>query len=267
MNYYKRHLGDYAAATGHLSLVEHGAYNKMLDRYYSSEQPLPADPAALYRLIGARDKIEREATDVVAAEFFVRDGEVLRHKRVDEEIADASERAEHNRSVGKKGGRPAKFKAAVPQGTKPNGFPNETQPVSENNPMGFENETDRVSKNNPSHKPLANSQEKEKSKGAEAPWLLPDWIDAAAWSGFEEMRKKIRKPMTDRARSLVVNELARLRDAGIPPIEVLDQSTRNCWQDVYAPKPNGAASGSKPGGMIPAGPKDYHAGVSRDGSF
>lgn len=61
-------------------------------------------------------------------------------------------------------------------------------------------------------------------------WDLPSWIPADAWEGFEEMRKAIRKPMTDRARNMIVCELEKLRG---PPGHILDQSTRNNWQDVY----------------------------------
>ena len=45
MNYYERHLGDYAKDAGHLSMLEHGAYSLLLDRYYTTEQPIPADQA------------------------------------------------------------------------------------------------------------------------------------------------------------------------------------------------------------------------------
>lgn len=68
---------------------------------------------------------------------------------------------------------------------------------------------------------------------AQAPFVLPGWISRDSWEGFEEMRKKIRKPMTDRARGMIVSELGKLNNRGFAPAEVLDQSTRNCWQDVY----------------------------------
>ena len=31
MNYYERHLGDYARDAGHLSMLEHGAYALLLN--------------------------------------------------------------------------------------------------------------------------------------------------------------------------------------------------------------------------------------------
>lgn len=65
------------------------------------------------------------------------------------------------------------------------------------------------------------------------PFVLPDWVPAEQWAAFAAMRQTIRKPMTDYAKKLVVTELRKLADAGYPPGDVLDQSTRNDWQDVY----------------------------------
>src|SRR5574340_208016 len=48
MNFYKRHLGDYAKHAGHLSMLEHGAYTLLLDRYYTTERPI-ASRAEAYR--------------------------------------------------------------------------------------------------------------------------------------------------------------------------------------------------------------------------
>src|SRR5690349_4100744 len=75
--------------------------------------------------------------------------------------------------------------------------------------------------------------------GADAP-LLPDWIPTDAWAAFEEMRKKIRKPLTPRATELIVKKLGALRAAGNDPGAVLDQSTINCWRDVFELKDRGA---------------------------
>ncbi len=41
MNYYPFHLGDYAAHTKHLGLLEDLAYRRMIDLYYTTEKPLP----------------------------------------------------------------------------------------------------------------------------------------------------------------------------------------------------------------------------------
>ena len=85
MNYYERHLGDYARDTGHLSALEHGVYNLLLDRYYVTEQGIPEQQA--YRLARARTEDERLAVDAVLSEFFeLKDG-VWINRRAQEEIA------------------------------------------------------------------------------------------------------------------------------------------------------------------------------------
>jgi hypothetical protein len=81
-----------------------------------------------------------------------------------------------------------------------------------------------------------------KPPGADAP---AEWIPAEAWAGFVDMRMKMREPLTDRAVTLIVKELDRLRADGHDVGMVLDQSTRNNWRDVYPLKgrnSNGNAS-------------------------
>jgi uncharacterized protein YdaU (DUF1376 family) len=70
MHYYNRHIGDYAKDTGHLSLLQHGAYTVLLDWSYASERPLPDDRETVYRICHARSAQERRAVDAVVAEFF-----------------------------------------------------------------------------------------------------------------------------------------------------------------------------------------------------
>jgi uncharacterized protein YdaU (DUF1376 family) len=106
MNYYKRHLGDYAKDAGHLSLVEHGAYTLLLDKLYASEKAIPEADA--YRVTHAVSRPEREAVDAVLREFFFLDGDGWMHVRVREELDRAAERADQNRINGKSGGRPRK---------------------------------------------------------------------------------------------------------------------------------------------------------------
>lgn len=66
--------------------------------------------------------------------------------------------------------------------------------------------------------------------------VLPDWMPLDAWEGFSEMRNRIKKPMTHRAKGLIVASLGKMRERGIDVKDVLDASTRNGWQDVYEPK-------------------------------
>jgi len=86
MNFYAFHIGDYAGATRHLSWDEDMAYRRMLDAYYTREAPLPKDRKALYRLVGAADKRQREAVDSVLTEFFTDTPDGWRNVRCEEEI-------------------------------------------------------------------------------------------------------------------------------------------------------------------------------------
>lgn len=110
MNYYERHLGDYAKDTGHLTLLEHGVYTILLDRYYGTEEGIPDDQA--HRIARARTEEERQAVDSILREFFHKEqkpnGICWVNKRADEEIAKALIRINAAHENGKKGGRPRK---------------------------------------------------------------------------------------------------------------------------------------------------------------
>ncbi len=88
MNYYPFHIGDYLSATRHLSWEEDAAYRRLLDTYYTTEKPLPADLRAVCRLVLATTDSQREAVKVVLEEFFQATPEGWRNSRADAEIAE-----------------------------------------------------------------------------------------------------------------------------------------------------------------------------------
>lgn len=118
MNYYERHLGDYARDAGHLSLLEEGVFCRLLDRYYVTERGIPEDQ--VMRVTRASTKAEREAVNVVLREFFSLTGGIWINNRAEEEIAKARARIEAAQRNGRHGGRPKKN----PPGSdsKPTGF-------------------------------------------------------------------------------------------------------------------------------------------------
>jgi uncharacterized protein YdaU (DUF1376 family) len=159
LNYYRRHIGDYAAATRHLSLLEHGVYCLLLDVYYTSEKPLPLDERAVFRLVGARSDEERFAVQTILDEFFTSAPDGYRQPRCDEEIAIKQEKSAKNQDTGKMGGRPKLITdSVIPEN------PNGLRLVSGGSETVSGDETSR----NPSHKPLANSQELEVPDGTSA---------------------------------------------------------------------------------------------------
>lgn len=78
--------------------------------------------------------------------------------------------------------------------------------------------------------------EKRREEKEKRGFVLPDWVSSDAWSAFEDSRKKLRKPLTDRARQLAVAELQRLRDQGHDPIAVIESAVLHGWQTFYPPK-------------------------------
>ena len=52
-------------------------------------------------------------------------------------------------------------------------------------------------------------------------------------ASFREMRKSIKKPLTERAEQMILNRLSELATNEYQQIEILNQSIMNCWQNVY----------------------------------
>lgn len=86
MNFYPFSIGDYARATRHLSWDEDIAYRRMIDLYYEREAPLPADRAAVCRLVVAQSPRQKKAVDAVLAEFFTLCDDGYHSSRCDGEI-------------------------------------------------------------------------------------------------------------------------------------------------------------------------------------
>jgi len=96
-NYFKFHLGDFSRDCEELSLLQEGAYLRLMRWYYSTGKPLPNDLQRIHRRCYATSLEERSAVDFILGEFFKLDGKVWRHKRIDEELAAWRELAESAR--------------------------------------------------------------------------------------------------------------------------------------------------------------------------
>jgi uncharacterized protein YdaU (DUF1376 family) len=103
MNYYRRYIGDYLKKTARLSMLEHGAYNLLLDYYYVEERPIPLDLAEVYRMVRATAAVERRAVERVLSVFFTRTEDGFRNIRADEEISKGSSAIEQMADAGRRG--------------------------------------------------------------------------------------------------------------------------------------------------------------------
>lgn len=68
-------------------------------------------------------------------------------------------------------------------------------------------------------------------------FVLPDWINPDVWKAYLDMRKSIKKPMTDYAKKLAIGKLDGYRKKGIDIDVVINQSILQNWTDLYEPKP------------------------------
>ncbi|WP_180113332.1 YdaU family protein [Acinetobacter sp. YH12073] len=128
MHYYKKNIGDYRSATAHLSLLEHGVYNWLLDTYYLNEKPLPLNERELFRMALARTEDEKNAVRDILIEFFVETENGWVHNRCESEVKAYHAKAETNRKNGGNGGRPKKQAKENPNGFQMND--KETQSVN-----------------------------------------------------------------------------------------------------------------------------------------
>lgn len=114
MFYYQKNIGDYAKKTGHLTTLEHGVYNLLIDGYYDRER----GPTLLEATRWARARSEEEKSAVLAIldEFFVLEGEHYTHPHIIEELVSYKLKAVIAQENGKKGGRPPKNNPEKPSG-------------------------------------------------------------------------------------------------------------------------------------------------------
>lgn len=62
------------------------AYRRLMDAYYTREEPIPLDRRQAYRLACATSQEQRDAIDVVLVEFFEETPEGWRNSRCDAEL-------------------------------------------------------------------------------------------------------------------------------------------------------------------------------------
>lgn len=61
---------------------------------------------------------------------------------------------------------------------------------------------------------------------------IPDHLKEV-WPDFLKMRKLIKKPATERAQKNIISKLYKLSEYSEVQIEIIEQSIRNSWQDIY----------------------------------
>jgi uncharacterized protein YdaU (DUF1376 family) len=238
MNWYRRNIHDYATDTRHLSFMEHGAYNLLLDHLYETEKPLPLDEQKLKRMTGCRNTEEFDAMKIVLKEFFIQTKYGWTHKRFLSELRYVNSKVQNARENGKKGGRPKTYE-------KPTGFPVATYEEPKANQSETKGEPTRnqtldfktLDSKTKDLKTTSNSN----ANTTPAPMALSVYeepvVPITLWLSFVEIRKKKKgRPFSEHAGELIRRRLQRFKDDGEDPVEILENTIRNGWMDVYSLK-------------------------------
>ena len=159
MQYYQFHLGDYISHTAHLEPLEDLAYRRLLDLYYSTEQPIPNDIQSVSR----RLRLGSDVVEIVLNEFFDLSDGVWHNHRCDVEISKFNEWINKQKANGRKGGRPRKQPQNKPRKThgKPIANPSPTdrkpivKPPTTHNPLPITHNPTKPNLNRWNLKPLA----------------------------------------------------------------------------------------------------------------
>lgn len=245
MIFYKRLIGDIQAKTGHLSPAEMGAYDRLLDHYYSTEKPLP-DLDRCYSIVRAIKKDDQAAVRKVLNEFFSlgEDGNFFQ-KTADEMIAEVQPKIAAARANGAKGGRPKKTQKVTEQ--KPTGLFTETQ--QEPNSKASQSQITSVSKDTGGKPPLITDPDEIIFGYGLALLTNAGTVEKQARSFLGGLRKH----HGDDALIDKLRECAKAK-----PLQPLE------WLAAALP-PGGAAA--KPGKHAGFNNLDYSKGVNADGSF
>ena len=92
-------------------------------------------------------------------------------------------------------------------------------------------------------------QSGEKPQAGIPTFQLPDWMPAAAWDGWVEMRVRIKKPMTERARDMAVAKLKAMKDGGHDIKAILERSEFKNYTDLYPLADQDRKAGSRNAGV------------------
>lgn len=240
LNYYAFHLGDYAAHTAHLDLLEDLAYRRLIDLHMLLERPLALDAEELARKIRMRDHVA--VLRDVLNEFFVRTDDGWTNDRCMKEI----EKFQANQDAAKRAGQASAQRRTQAKATgvqRPfNGRSTDVQRAFNDRSTQLSEPVQPTKNQEPITKPINQEPNKDKNKEGQSALVLPEWMPAEVWKSWQQHRKVIRKPLTDAAAELTLRTLAEMFDAGHDPVAAIELSIANGWTGVFPPKPPARAA-------------------------
>lgn len=195
MYYYRKHIGDYVKKTAHLSPLEHGVYNLILDSYYDREKA----PTLLEATRWARARTEEEKAAVLGIldEFFTQNEDgTYRNARVEEELKSYQAMAEINRQIAinrEKTKREKKEKSRQQHEACTDGSPEVARSEHENSTVGAPNQEPLTVNHNSSSSEQSSDKPKQKKWGTEEDHKAARWV----FSMIRKLNPSAREPNWD----------------------------------------------------------------------
>ena len=88
----------------------------------------------------------------------------------------------------------------------------------------------------PQLKKIRKKEDKNIKKTNKKDFVVPDFIDKDIFDAYCDMRKKLKKPLTEHACKLAIDKLTSFKKDGYNPNEILNNSIMNSWQGLFEPK-------------------------------
>jgi uncharacterized protein YdaU (DUF1376 family) len=198
MHYYQFHIGDYKAATAHLSNEEDLAYRRLLDMYYDTESLIPLDT----QWVAKRLRLDTQVVNSVLHDMFNLTEAGWYHARCELIIEQYHAMTEKNRANGRLGGR------------KKNPVATDSQPIA---------------KATINDKPKTNNDKPIKERATNV--ACPVGVSQSVWDDFIVIRNKVKKPFTETALKIIQRESQK---AGLTLEQALETCCARGWQGFEA---------------------------------
>ncbi len=236
--YYKWLVRDYRAnrKVQRMGYLAKGFYRELLDEAWL-EGSLPIDFDGLAEICGCPAKVIEKVWPEIAPCFEERDGRLYNAKLENQRTAIDAARVKMAES-GAVGGKKSNSATRV-------GKPTLSPPLDDI--KGTQAKPD-IAEQSRSRAEKSREEKETPAKDKPSQFALPLWVRRSTWDCFEEMRRRIRKPLTDRARQNILAKLDEFRGRGHDPEEVLNNSISNSWTGIWEPLKGGERGFSGQGG-------------------
>lgn len=206
------YIGDYMRDTGRLTTTQHGAYFLLLMDYWINGPP--HDDDEVLASITKCTPFTWKKVRVNLQDFFKISNGFWIHKRIEEEKLKTAQTIEKFKERSKKGNDAKRLKGVLEgdqQGAKKDSL--EAPPSPSPSPTTLKT--------------------KAKSKTIAPVVELPDWLQQDIWNSWVEHRIEIKKPMTQNAIKLTLENLHALKLQGHDPELVIKQSIIGRYTALY----------------------------------